>query len=559
VGNPPYLGEKRQRGALGDGYVEALRAAYEDVSDSADYVMYWWVRAAQAVSEGRALAAGLITTNTITQSKNRIMIADAGIRGARVIWAVADHPWIEEIGGAAVRVAMTVISKSERPARLLRVDEEAAVTSEVAVPFLNADLTVGVDVASAADVELRANAGISSQGYKLSGEGFICSAEEASKLLQDSSNAAVIVPFRNGRDLSGRPRGVFLIDFGLKTEAEARRFAVPFDLVRTRVKPERAANNRKAYAEFWWRFAEPRRLLRDGLAGVDRYLATLEVSKHRFFTFLEKQIGPDGTLVCIATEDAFHLGVLSSSIHVTWALAAGGRLGVGNDPRYNKTRCFDPFPFPDPPAGLRQEIAALAERLDAHRKAALERDERVTMTGMYNVVEKLRTGERLTPKERTIHEIAACGVLRDLHDELDALVARAYGWPWPMEREAILERLVALHDERVEEERAGRIRWLRPDYQRPRFGPEAETEAELIREERPKPARKGAPELVVWPAGAADQVAAVKAMLERIPQAPATIATRFKGARKELVVRHLDTLALLGEARLTANREYALS
>ena len=43
------------------------------------------------------------------------------------------------------------------------------------------------------------------------------------------------------------------------------------------------------------------------------------------------------------------LGVLSSRVHVAWALAAGGRLGVGNDPRYNKTRCFETFPFPDPP------------------------------------------------------------------------------------------------------------------------------------------------------------------------------------------------------------------
>ena len=48
--------------------------------------------------------------------------------------------------------------------------------------------------------------------------------------------------------------------------------------------------------------------------------------------------------------------------------------------------------------------------------------------------------------------------------------AEAYGWPWPMEKEEILERLVALLDERVEEEQRGIVRWLRPDYQIPRFG-----------------------------------------------------------------------------------------
>jgi len=66
-------------------------------------------------------------------------------------------------------------------------------------------------------------------------------------------------------------------------------------------------------------------------------------------------------LVNIATSDAYILGVLSSRIHVTWALAAGGRLGMGNDPRYNKTRCFEPFPFPDPPEFSRARIRSLAE------------------------------------------------------------------------------------------------------------------------------------------------------------------------------------------------------
>ena len=46
-----------------------------------------------------------------------------------------------------------------------------------------------------------------------------------------------------------------------------------------------------------------------------------------------------------------------------------------------------------------------------------------TRLNVYTAVEKLRSGEPLTEKERKVHEIAACGVLRDLHDELDRLVA----------------------------------------------------------------------------------------------------------------------------------------
>ena len=95
-------------------------------------------------------------------------------------------------------------------------------------------------------------------------------------------------------------------------------------------------------------------------------------------------------LIAIALNDAYCLGILSSRIHVTWALAAGGRLGVGNDPRYNKTRCFEPFPFPAATAAQQARIRAIAERLDAHRKRQQERHPTLTLTDMYNVLERLR-------------------------------------------------------------------------------------------------------------------------------------------------------------------------
>src|SRR5690606_15721131 len=196
------------------------------------------------------------------------------------------------------------------------------------------------------------------------------------------------------------------------------------------------------------------------------------------------------------------------SIHVTWALATGARLGVGNDPRYNKTRCFDPFPFPNvrttdrsgsrtdlAPASLGGTIALnlcnLAEKLDAHRKRQQADHPELTLTGMYNVLEKLRSGESLTPSERTIHEQGVVSVLRQIHDELDETVLHAYGWgdliPWlriahgndasdtgPTRDEAkrafeetILERLVALNAERAADEAKGKVLWLRPEFQNP--------------------------------------------------------------------------------------------
>jgi hypothetical protein len=205
---------------------------------------------------------------------------------------------------------------------------------------------------------------------------------------------------------------------------------------------------------------------------------------------------------------------------------------------------------------LRTKIADVAERLDEHRKAALARDERVTMTGMYNVVEKLRSGAQLTAKEQAVHTLAACGVLRDLHEELDALVAEAYGWEWPQPKDIILERLVALHDVPVREEAVGKVRWLRPDYQIARFAkgaapPAPELAPPAAAAKKAKPAAKPA-----WPVHAVEQIGAIKDALSAVPLTVAQVAARFAGARADLVRRHLETLALMGEVRVDTGGRY---
>lgn len=545
VGNPPYIGQGRMRDSLGDGYVDALRSTYSGLSPSIDLVMYWWYRASDAVGQGRTIRAGLITTSSLTQPQNRTVIRDWSDDGALVRWAIPSHPWIDEAGAADVRVAMSVLGLPDGRARRIEVDDDAVILSELAVARLNADLTGHANVAAASRVVLLANEGLSHDGVKLHGAGFLLAPEEYPEL---GHSEDVIRPYLNGRDVAARHRAMRVIDFGLLGEHQAAQFPVSYDLVRSRVKPQRDANRRETYRVYWWRFGEPRRHLRDALAGIGRYIITVDTARHRYFLFVPAETVVDDKLVAIAADDPALLGYLSSGIHTTWALATGGRLGVGNDPVYTKSRTFDPFPFPDPTPEFRDHIAALASRVDQHRKDALARDESVTMTRMYNVVEKLRSGEALTPKERKIHEVAACGVLKDLHDELDALVAQAYGWPWPMEREEILERLVALHDERVEGEKRGVIRWLRPEYQIPRFAPDHVAAAELdLGEDDDAASDPAEVETQPWPKAAVEQLEAITALAGRGVVTVEGLMAAFEGADRKLVARHLETLEMLGE------------
>ena len=274
-------------------------------------------------------------------------------------------------------------------------------------------------------------------------------------------------------------------------------------------------------------------------------------------------------------------------MHVAWALAAGGRLGVGNDPRYNKTRCFDTFPFPAPTPAQADAIRQLAEQIDAHRKRQQAAHPGLALTGLYNVLEKLRSGEALGAKDKALHEQGLVSVLRTLHDELDRAVFAAYGWadladalvglpgattPLPDKpdtqaaaEEELLARLVALNAARAAEEAQGQVRWLRPAYQHPGSaapGPQAAIDTPDDASLEPAAAvgtagtvgklAAAAAAKAAWPKTMRDQIAAVLASLHPAPLAAAAVAATFKRSPMASVQAVLDALEDLGRVHQDA-------
>ncbi|MFN3598031.1 MAG: class I SAM-dependent DNA methyltransferase, partial [Rubricoccaceae bacterium] len=543
VGNPPFLGAGAMRGALGDGYTEALRRAYPDVPESADLVMFWWDRAAEAVRAGRAERFGLITTNSLSQTFNRRVVArhlDADRDPLALAFAVPDHPWTDAADGAAVRVAMTVGVRADRfdadaGRRAVVVREMPGAGGQADVDLdetrgrIHADLTTGADVTAAEPLD--ANRNLSNRGVQLFGSGFIVTPDEAQALGlgRVPGLEAHIRPYRNGRDLTTSPRGVLVIDlFGLSADEARERFPEVYEHVLRTVKPERDANRRASRRDNWWLFGETNPKLRRQLAGLSRYIATSETAKHRLFQFLDAAILPDNMLVCIALDDAFHLGVLSSRVHEVWALAAGGTLE--DRPRYNKTRTFEPFPFPAASAEQTQKIRALGEGIDAHRKQRQSKTPSLGLTDLYNAVEALRAGRALTPKEQTSAEAGLAHTLLDLHRRLDRAVLDAYGWAdldaeAPGFAPAVLERLVALNAARRAEEAAGRVRWLRPSFQAPGAAQGGLGLASVA------PAAAATPAARPWPETLAARTVAVRQAVAGGARTPEAVAARFAGAR----------------------------
>lgn len=621
VGNPPFIGGKDMRAELGDGYAEACWAARPHISGGADFVMHFWDEAATRVLRKPLKGQmnplrrfGFITTNSITQTFSRRVIERHMIakEPLSLTFALPNHPWMKASDKAAVRIAMTVAERGEHDGVLAEVISEAGLNTDTPQVLLEsregkvrADLTIGADLASAR--HLIANDLLAYRGVQTIGAGFIVTPTQAKGLGLGTVEGLEthILHYRNGRDIAQRPRGVMVIDlYPLEIEEVRGRFPAVYQHILDNVKPERDHNNRASYRDHWWIFGEPRKDLRPALEWLPRYIATVETTRHRTFQFLDATIRPDNMLVCICLDTAEQLAVLSSRLNVAWAIATGGWLGVGNDPRYSKSRTFDPFPFPlavDPkltheaPLFAQQErLRELGERLDSFRKQRLAAHSFLTMTGLYNALERLRELENgcevppLTEAERDVHQAGLISVLKEIHDEIDRAVLTAYGWedlipaligkpgatlPSPHKTQAqeqaeeeLLTRLVALNHERAAEEKRGLVHWLRPDYQIPKLGVKApKVEGEHV----------GMLDIIVpgvsdklkWPSDGLEQIRLVRNILAKAPAPtiPDAIAAEFDGKntakRKDRIGQVLEILVATGLAQtgeLDGQRRYFL-
>jgi hypothetical protein len=599
VGNPPFIGAKRMRDLLGDGYVDAVQNAWPDVPQSTDFVMRWWHKAAQAVKNGNAVRFGFITTKSINQTYIRRAV-EPHLEGKNSIdfaFAIPNHPWVDDDSGAAVRIAMTVCAKRVTNPKLVTVISENGdgedLVSEVRESSgkISASLKIGADVSSS--LLLSSNRSLCSVGMKTIGASFQIDADKAKKIGFGLAPGLEkhIKPYFGGRDFTGLPRGVYVIDFyEVPIEELQSKYPDAYQYLLNTAKPERDKNKNKIFREKWWVIGHPRQDFRSFSKDIDRYIVTVETMKHRVFGFVHSGVNPDSTLVTFGLQENVSLGILSSRIHCSWALASGGRLGVGNDPRYNKTRCFETFPFPDIATAdkfsgptnnsgkgkgsttadehLIERIGRAAEDIDNHRKRQQAAHNRLTLTGMYNVLEKLREEEPLNVKEKQIHEWGLVSVLRELHDELDRAVFDAYGWsdlgdvlvgrpgattPLPDKpteqaeaEEELLCRLVDLNRQRAAEEAQGQVRWLRPDYQAPdATQTSARVTTDQTEEKKGSDIQKGK---ATWPKQLSQQVEVVRELLAIGPQTIDTLASHFKRKPGKGVSQVLAALEVLGQA-----------
>ena len=423
VGNPPFLGGKLLRTGLNDDYVNRLFKQYAGrVPAEADLVCYWFEKARAMIEKGEATRAGLLATQGIRGGANRRVLQRIKESGD-IFMARSDHPWVLE--GAAVHISIVGFDNGSETERQL--DRES-------VRAINADLTGGVDLTGAK--RLTENLGIAFMGDTKGGPFDIPDALAQEMLAipnpDGMSNSDVVKPWVNGKDITDRRRGMWIIDFGDMSLEQAALLEAPFEYVAQKVRPQRERS--RSTVSRWWLHERPRPDMKRALQGTKRYIVTPRVAKHRLFAWLAATTVADSATIAIAREDDYTFGVLHSHFHEVWSLAMGTQLETR--PRYTPTTCFETFPFPQPTDEQRETIGAAAAELNRMREGWLNPQgvtavelRRRTLTNLYN--------QRPT-------------WLDNIHARLDAAVAEAYGCPHGLADTGILEHLLVLNLERAE-------------------------------------------------------------------------------------------------------------
>ncbi|MDI1239956.1 MAG: hypothetical protein PSV26_20940 [Polaromonas sp.] len=505
IGNPPFLGDKKMRAELGGDYTETLRAIYKGrVPGGADLVCYWFEKARKAIETNGLGAAGLVATNSIRGGKNRAVL-DAIAQTTRIYEAWSDEGWVNE--GAAVRVSLVAFGNAT----------QMAVLDGQSVETIFADLQPGSADGSLVDLttaqRLVENVSTCFEGVKKYGAFDVPGATARQWLRQAGNpnqrpNSDVLRPWINATDVVRHDSDTWVIDLTGLSEQAAALYEKPFEHARVHVLPERAKDRNKKTREQWWLYERPRLELRGALKTVPRFVVTPVVAKHRIFAWRSSPTLVMNLLDVTARADDTTFGILHSRFHELWSLRMCTWLGVGNDPRYTPTTCFETFPFPEGltpadtahqttevleggaliPAGLlasnvppaqkglapaamnsgavraaADAIARAAKRLNDLREAWLNPPE-----WTQRVPEVVPLGmtvspypDRILPKDGFEKELAERTLtklynqrpawLDAAHKELDMAVATAYGWADyspDMADEEILQRLLALNLER---------------------------------------------------------------------------------------------------------------
>lgn len=461
IGNPPYLGAKNILAEKEPAEVAAIQRAYPDVGGTADYVTYWFRRTHDSMAEGAR--AGLVSTANIRFGDTRKHALDYIVdNGGTIYDAVTSQPWS---GDATVEVSIVNwVKESYAGPKFLWLKSG---TTKLEVPLITGSLSPETDLRYASKLNVNRRPQVCFQGQTPQHAGFVLTPTEAQTLVtKNPDNSRVLHPYLVGRELNktGEPSR-FIIDIASPDSMTAANLAPDaYEHVRSKVLPDRqelvrveAERNRRLleadprrrlnwerrdFMSKWWELWRRRGEMIERISSLSRYIALSRVAVHTrpsLYAFISPEIRPGDALTVFAFEDDYSFGILHSSYHRAYFEERCSKMRV--DLRYTSRTVWDTFPWPQAPSD-----EAVGAVVDVVARLLTFREERladgISLESQYN---SLRDPGR--------------NPLRTLQDELDAVVAAAYGFA---QGEDVLAQLLALNQSIAEQERTGLTEPRRP-------------------------------------------------------------------------------------------------
>lgn len=409
IGNPPYQSKNKMQQEFGAAYMNQLRAAYPAISGKADFCVYWFRKAHEALPADAY--AGLVATNTVRQNQSRESSLDYIVaHGGTITDAISSQKWS---GEAVLHVSIVSWKKGAEAGdkRLCVANERGELVCHL-VPHISSSLSLEADVSTAAVLQTQRNSTVCFQGQTHGHEGFLLNHYDGQQLLtEDARNAEVVRPFLIANDLLGvigaQPKR-FVVDFTLLDVMQAGSYKKPFALVQKKVLPDRetrgqeqkavnaallAANPKaktnKHHLNFlnnWWKLSYGREDMLKALVPLTRYVACSRVAKRNIFEFVSTTIRPNDALMVFALDDYYSFGILHSAAHWQWWQAKGSTLK--DDARYTTDTVWDTFPWPQQPAKAQVRAVAAAARQLHEQRTRLLADYRLSLRELYRTMEQ---------------------------------------------------------------------------------------------------------------------------------------------------------------------------
>jgi hypothetical protein len=402
LGNPPFVGAKymdaRQRATVA--------SVFEGIEGHGllDFVAAWFLKAADFMQRNPKISAGLVATNSITQGEQvGVLWGELLRRGMKIQFAHRTFQWSSEARGKAAVHCVIVGFGPTEPERKILFDYATLQSEPHAVPATNINpyLVDAPDVVVTRRQNPLCNVPQIGIGNKpIDGGFYLFSPEEMAEFVRREPQAESLfrrwvgsVEFINNIERwclwlgNIAPEQLRELPEAMKRVEAVRQF------------------RRASISEGTRRLADhPTRFHVENMPSGNS-LVIPEVSSERRPVIPIGFVGPDtlcsNLVKLVPNATRYHFGVLSSTMHMSWVRAVGGRLK--SDYRYSKDIVYNNFPWPEPNPSQQKAVEEAAE-----------------------LVLSTRANFPTSSLADLYDPVSMPSSLRDAHDALDRAVDRAY-------------------------------------------------------------------------------------------------------------------------------------